>query len=386
MCIKDDEENQIEYPVYFMINNRKLRRMDEPSRDLRRLILEEKKTIVNSRTPDKIEIKTLTPHPHLKQKQRLILAYTYGKFLKHRVFMFYFNRMNSETMDFVDHYELKDFEVVEYMEDSPLVTKYSHMHYFGEEWVSMTIQPKFQFVSLNSFMQIEYEYLDTNEILKQKFLYTFRLVTLVYRSLEDDKIYFAVYEITPFIERQLVRDMIFEEYNPFVEIDYLVITPLQIYIFMYDSSTGQEVLGFIYFLSGPFIISKSLHNIVIDQNRYSMELYEDKEMHWSFYKSLDDPVLYVDEKEKEKKISFKIKEYFDIYGNLLNINPSEANASMNSIPASDFEIIEPLHYRHTKKVLKNVLMSDYLEKTHYVENRVYFAINAKDNHLYTIFR
>jgi hypothetical protein len=369
-----------------MISNTDILRLDEVNEELHNLVLEQTKIELDGKYPDKIEVKTVTPHPHLKLRSRLILAFTYESILKHRTFSYDIIRKNSETMELVNEYKISNLNNLSYMDDHPAVNKYSHMHFFGDDWVSLSTHPKYQFIAFNEFMEIEYEYLDTNQILKSSFSYSFKLATIIYKSFEDNKIYFAVYEITPFIERQMIRNMHFEEYNEFVEIDYIMITPMIIYIFMYNSSNGKAVRGYMYYMAGPYIASKSMNNIVVDSNRFPLQLYEDKEMHWSFYKSLAEPVLYIDEREKVNRVSFKIKDYFDIFGNLLSISASEANETMNTIPLSDYDIIEPLHYRHTKKLMTDSYMSDYLDNTMYIENRVYFAINGKQRNIFTVFR
>ena len=264
--------------------------------------------------------------------------------------------------------------------------RYVSLHFFGVDWVSLAFLPKFSFNSFNYVSTIEYQYLDTNEILFKKISTVYRLATFIYVSLEDSNIYFAVYEITPVIERQMVRNQRFMEYTEYLEIEYVIVTPGVILIIFYNKSSGEIIYTYAYFFNGPFIIGKSSHNLVIDDKRFALQLYEDKEMHWSFYKSLKEPIIYVDPEEKVKNITFKINNFFEIIGNLKSINEVEIEDPKFAFEDDDVEIIDPLYYKNTRKILRDLNINEHLKNVIYFENRVYFTINAKDLHTFSVFR
>jgi hypothetical protein len=332
-----------------------------------------------------MEVKKITTNPHIKLKAKVILDINFEGTVKQRGISFVIFKKINKTMENSYEYEIKMYEHIEFFEENPFVNKYSKLYYFGNEWVSTAVHPKFYFVSFNQSTLVEYEYLDTNEILLYKMSRTYRLATYVYKSLEDKDIYFAVYEITPYVERQMVRIQQFPDYDEFIDIEYIVITPAIVYILFYKKNTGDFVRGYIYFFNGPFIIGKSMSNITVDDKRIALQLYEDKEMHWSFYKSVEEPVMYIDDTENTPHVVFKIRDYFEIIGNLLKVSPYD-NFEDNQFDPNDYKIYAPLTFRNNKKILNDITIHEYIDYAKYSENRVYYAINALKLNQYSIFR
>jgi hypothetical protein len=367
-----------------VITHNKILEMKEVNEYLLNQFEVELKTSISGKIPTSLEIRKVTSHPHIKLKARVILDISFEGILKQRGIAFDIYKKINKTMENFYLFEIKNYEHIHFMDENPLVNKYSKLYYFGNEWVSTTQHPKFSFTSFNTASRIQYEYLDTNQILLYKMSRTYRLATYIYKSLEDNDIYFAVYEITPYVERQMIRNQQFPDFNEFVDIEYIVITPVVVYILFYDQSNGKFIRGYTYFFNGPFIKGKTMNYITVDDKRLSLQLYEDKEMHWSFYKSLEEPMVYIDKNEKQPHVVFKIRDYYEIIGNLQDV--SAIDDVDNPFTPEDFQIYEPLHFTHNQRILDDVTMHEFIDFTFYAENRVYYAINALQLNVFSIFR
>lgn len=183
----------------------------------------------------------------------------------------------NNNMDVVTWFDVK------YLRTHPNVGKNSEIFFYGNVYLVKQARPKFNLFFINRYTEMEYEYLETNEILYQKNYPYARIFTIIYRHLEDEQIYFAVYQISNQIEKTFIRNEHFPEYNPQVKIDYIMISPTIIVIIFYDSFTGEILKTYTFFVRGPFIMSKSFKDIIIDHDRYSLNVSEDKRVHYRYF-------------------------------------------------------------------------------------------------------
>lgn len=385
VCIKKYPQVSIESPKYFVITPDFVKELENVNIFLKEQFLGLKEKERDGKLPTLLEIKELTTDPFIKLRGRVVVELTYQGTIGILGFSYDVVKTENLSMDSNNNFIVRNFEALSYLEDNPVVTKYSKLFLFGNEWVSLSTHPTYSFISFNKISQIEYEYLDTNKILFLKVSVTYRLATIVYESLEDNQIYFAVYEITPFVERQMVRNQRFTEYSEDLDISYVVISPVIVYIVFYNQSTCEFHNSYTYFFNGPYIIAKSLHNIIIDDKRFALQLYVDKEMHWSFYKSLQEPAVYVDPEQDVGSVTFKVKDYFDIIGHVHTLSPLDPDDN-DGFPSEDFKIYEPLDFQYNKPILQDVTIHDYVERALYAENRIYYTLNAVSQNTFSIFR
>ena len=362
---------------------------------------EMRKIIIPGKGEDKeaanksMEIVTLTPSPFANFVIRIIVSiYDRGN-IKFKGFGLSLSRLKKKHADDNVTLSASLFEEMDYLSNSNKISKNSENFFLGTEFVVLSKNPKFSLFSISKILVIEYDYLDTNNILKLKLSKIVRLVVIIYESLEDGNIYFAVYSLVPFVERQVVRIQHFPEYRSTVEIDFFIISVSIVYIIFYDTRNGELMDCYMFFSNGPFIYSKTGRNIVIDDKRFSLNLYEDKEIHWSYYQTIKKPVLYLleedmqdaEETEKvQKQRSFKVNDFYDIKGNFSGIEFVQGKDGQDQFDEKDIKVFRPMNYKFSYTFLTGVNLNDYFKHYLYAENSIYFTMNPFEMDSFEVFR
>lgn len=179
-------------------------------------------------------------------------------------------------------HDVTSWKELDYFNSNPKINKNSEIFFYGNMYLVKQAYPKFHLFMINRYSEIDLQYIDTNEILYQKNYSYMRINTFIYRNLEDDQVYFAVYYVTNKIEKTFIRNEHFPEYNKMVEIDYVMLSPIIVNILFYDKFTGEVLKAYTFYVNGPYLMAKTFKDIIIDHNRYPLETIEDKGMHYRY--------------------------------------------------------------------------------------------------------
>ena len=367
-----------------MILDKRIKYLKKYSKQLEEEFRKTQKVLYDGMECTQLKVIKAENHPVKGYDLRFVVKFFYGTEMIYTGYQLLGRDRKKEDYDDEQVIIMDSFKETPYLKHNPFLNKDTECYFLGKEYIMLTERPKFRMILLNAFQTIEFQYLDTNKILKRRIDPINRMIIFIYESLEDEEIYFAVYYITTIIEKQLVRLQHFPQYTDDVEIGMVSIVPSILYIYFYNKATGEPLDSYCFFKNGPFIYSQLAKHVVIDDKRFGLNLYEDKEMHWSFYQSFNEPTIYISPNRKEY-YSFKIFDYYNIKGNINNMSLKMVGYDeMNE--HKDIHIFHALDFHESQMLLDDSNLSDYLDYKQFTENKLYFAINAKEKNRYSVFR
>lgn len=277
-------------------------------------------------------------------------------------------------------WKLEKFRTIEQLSKPGMLLNNPQISLVGRNYLVLETEPKFQLFWFDELNRTDFEYLDTNEVLRKFVSREYQLVVVVYRSLSDQLLYFAVFRLTDNCLRQFVRNQRLGLETPHLHVDFIRFSPTIISIVFVDLAFQRVLFSYVYFLSGPFLLGKTHSDVVINDMRYVMDITEDKSMHYNRFVNKEPPTLVVDEFDLLAEIP--IKKYFEIEGNIDYLSLEKfADPALND----QVEIVEGINYKDTVDLISSVPEKEDASELKYIENPKWFAVNIKDTLTFSVF-
>jgi hypothetical protein len=275
---------------------------------------------------------------------------------------------------------LEKFKIIEQLSKPGMLLNNPQITVMGNSTLVLETDPKFKLFWFDSLNMHEFEYLDTNEILGKFVSRKYRIIVIIYRSLTDQDLYFAVYRLGDLCVKQFVRNQRLAIESPHLKVDFIRHSPTIILIVFLDVAFKRVLFSYMYFLSGPYLMGKTHSDLVINDMRYFMDINEDKSMHYNRFVNKETPVLVVEDYDLNAVIP--IKKYFEIEGNIDYLSFEKFKDS----ELNDYvSIIEGINYKDTKSLVPDLPEhpGDYPMK--FIQNPKYFAVNIKNQFTFSVF-
>ena len=364
--------------VFFEISDGTLSLLRDVNLSILNYIFDYKNNYADGRKVSNITIVNADNDPICSSDLSIILKLEFGGIYETRAFTFSLKYEYNSHLN-KNQYILKNFKINPRFSEPGMISNNALVIPLGRSYLVLETDPKFKLFWFDQINQTELEYLDTNQIVLKFMSRKYKIVVLVYRSLSDEQLYFAVYRLTPNSIDQFIRNQRLAVETPHLRVDFLAFSPTIISILFYDIALQRILFAYTFFLNGPFLMGKTHSDIVLNDMRYQLDLNEDKSMHYNRFVHKQPPLLLVD--EYNTKVELLLREYFEIEGNIdfLTLEPLNDPELMENI-----QIIEGIHFHSTSPLKKG---EDFVDSDRaYIENKQLFAVNLMDKNTFSVFR
>ena len=378
VCTQTELEGFVQYPIVFVFDtdSRSVEIESLMTRVLRNHLNNFTIETVDGRPPNSYEILSLDVDPIVEGDFTLVTKLHYGGIFQTRGFQVSFVRINQPGRT----WDQKNFRPLDFLTRPGLIKNETLLYSFDHKFLVLETSPKYALTLVDSLGEISMSYLDTNEVLARFMSRTFRLLVLVYRSLEDGSVYFAVYRLTPNCLKQFVRNQPLPSYTPTLRLDFMNHSPAVITLIFYDSAQPAALLAYTLFYNGPILLGKSHENVLINDTRYPLHLYEDKTMHANRFLSKR-PLLF-DIEDTQTILEVPLPTYFEVQG---HVDYLSFDAPANSPIRQHLTILEGIQPKHTEELLVIKPSPETVPPTQFVENKSLFAVNPTAPGQFSIF-
>ena len=378
VCTQTESQGQVELPIVFVFDtdSHSVEIESLMTRVLRYRLNEFTIETVDGRPPNSYEILSLDVDPIVEGDFTLVIKLHYGGIFQTRGFQVSFARVNQPNRT----WDQKHFRPLDFLTRPGLIKNETILYSFDHKFLVLETSPKYALTLVDSLGEIPMSYLDTNDVLASFMSRTFRLLVLVYRSLEDGSVYFAVYRLTPNCLKQFVRNQPLPSYTPTLRLDFMNHSPSVISLIFYDSAQPTALLAYTLFYNGPILLGKSHENVLINDTRYPLHLYEDKTMHANRFLSKR-PLLF-DIEDSQTILEVSLPTYFEVQG---HVDYLSFDAPANSAIRQHLTILEGIQPKHTDELLVIKPTPLTVPPTQFVENKSLFAVNPNAPGHFSIF-
>lgn len=307
-CSYTDQETKTDYLRFFRFSGNKLTEIESLSGDFK-LILEELKD--NNKRNELTEIRIKNYKFDTNDKRRLYIQFhmIYNTNLENVFYKLTTRRDKKNNFIIKETNRLVDFE------KNADIKRNSQMYIMDSQVLFLSIEPKFKLFCYQDDSYFVFEYIDVKKIMETKSLSSGNKFAIVYQSHQNDKYYYAIFDIRQNAVRQLLRNEEIPHFKESMKIYLMKLDETRLLITLMDMEKKEIVFSYIYFNKGPLMISNEISNgVLINDNIYDIQAIEDNTFNLSEYryKKTDDIII----KKDTKPFTINFEDYVSIKGNL----------------------------------------------------------------------
>ena len=378
MC--HSEMEMVETIVFYKIIEGTLKILREVNIEILKKIFNFKNDRADGRKVSKIMIVNADNDPVRPNTISIILKLEFGGIYETRGFTFTMKTERNKKEN-INEYKFKNYKIYNRFSEPGMISNNAQVIPLGRSYLVLETDPKYRLFWFDQINQIELEYLDTNQIVHKFISRQHLIIVLVYRSLSDEELYFAVYRLTPNSIDQFIRNQRLAIDTPHLMVDFLAFSPTKISIIFYDIALQRILFTYTFFVNGPFLMGKTHSDIVLNDMRYQLDLHEDKSMHYNRFVHKQSP--YMEVNDTMYQIEIPLKDYFEIEGNIdfISVEPLSDPELMKNII-----IEEGIHFQSNNMLKKGGENYDSSYKRTFIENKKFFAVNLVNKNSFSVFK
>lgn len=187
---------------------------------------------------------------------------------------------------------------------------------FDSQIVLLNQDPAFKLICYDGDSIYNLEYLNTRNIIQTLVYKPLNIMGLLYKEIESDETYFALYKIIPNAVKQFIGNFMLKKYDEKSQISFFIYKATQIGVLHYNSLTGQIIDSKMYYAEGPLFYGSSEQTAIeVNGETKTLEFKEDAIFNINEFRYIKN-IINV---EADANIAFDLSEYIEFTGNLVDI-------------------------------------------------------------------
>lgn len=312
-CSYTDPKTKVDYLRFFRFLGNKLTEMKNLTKEFNLLIKELQET---SRRNELTEIRIKNFQFDTTDK-RIVLIHFHMIYNTNLENIFYEISTRRNSRD--NNYFIKESKRKYDFENNADIKRNSEMHVMDSQVLFLTTEPKFKLFCYQDDSYFVFEYIDVKKIMQTLISSSNNKFAIVYQSHQNDKYYYAIFDVRQNSVKQLIRNEEIPEFKESMKLYLLKLDESRLLITLFDLETKKFIFSYVYFNKGPLMISNEISNgVLINDNIYDIQAIEDNTFNLSEYRYKKKENIIIQENTKPFSIIFG--DYIDIKGNLKTVD------------------------------------------------------------------